>query len=97
MDDLTSIFNRRQKALQGAKWLRPTLLLIDFFLLIAGLVINPVLGFILGFIFILINEFFTPVVVKKVFFTETNRKIKPKGRLTKKVIRGLKPRNKSRD
>jgi hypothetical protein len=91
---LIALLNKRQKAFQNAKWLRPTLLVVDFILLVAGLVINPVLGFILGFVFILINEFFTPMVIQKVFLREISGEIRPAGKLTKKIIRGSKSRNK---
>jgi len=97
MNILIALLNKRRRALQNAKWLRPTLLVIDFILLIAGLMINPVLSLILGLVFILINEFFTPIVVQRVFLKEMSGEIKPTGRLTKKVIRGTKSRNKKID
>lgn len=97
MNGLMAMFNKRQEAFQRAKWLRPTLLVIDFILLVAGLVINPVLGFILGFILILINELFTPIAIQKIFLKELSGEIKPAGRLTKKVIRKSKSQNKEID
>jgi len=94
MNKLVGFLDERKIIIQRAKWLRPLLLVTDFILLIIGLVINPVLGLILGLIFILINEFFTPITIQRVIFKETSGEIKPTGRLTKKVIRGSKSRNK---
>jgi hypothetical protein len=83
----------RRLALQRKPWLRPTLLVIDLVLLILGLFIHPVIGFVLGLLMIAVNELLTPVVVRRVFIKELEGQIRPTGHLEILVI----PANKKRD
>lgn len=84
---LMKLLRERRKTLQSLPWLRPVLLVIDFILLVAGLFINPILGFVLGLLFILLNEWLTPVLVQRVFIMHFSGELRPTGTLTNQVIR----------
>jgi hypothetical protein len=93
---LIEALNKRRKALKQAKWLRPTLLAMDLILLVVGLVINPVFGFILGLLLIFINEFLSPIVIQTIFLKEVGGELGTTGKLTMKVVRGSKAKKQKR-
>ena len=90
-----SLEDRRQ-ALQSLTWLRPALLVADLVLLVAGVFIHPVLGFVFGLIFITVNEWLTPVLVRRIFIKDLGGDLNMTGTLTTKVIRGAIPKRKGR-
>lgn len=81
MNWLIKSLRDRRKALQSVAWLRPALLVLDFILLVAGLFINPILGFVFGLLFILLNEWLTPVIVQRVFIKELSGELTMTGTL----------------
>lgn len=85
MNQLMKSLEERRKALQNVRWLRPVLLALDLILLVAGLFINPVLGFVLGFLFIFLNEWLTPMLVRRVFIKDLSGELTMTGTLTTKV------------
>ena len=89
-------FEDRRQALQSVTWLRPALLAADLILLVAGLFIHPVLGFVFGLILIVINEWLTPVIVRRIFIKDLGGELNMTGTLTRKVIRGATPNRKGR-
>ena len=93
MNRLRKLLEDRRKVLQSVAWLRPILLAIDLILLVAGLFISPVLGFVFGLLFILLNEWLTPVLVQRVFVKDLGGNLRMSGTLTTKVIRHSPPSN----
>jgi hypothetical protein len=87
MNRLIKSLEHRRKALQSVAWLRPVLLATDLVLLVTGLFISPVLGFVFGLLFILLNEWLTPVLVRRIFIKDLSGELKMTGTLTTKLIR----------
>ncbi len=87
MKNLLKSFSERRETLQKLTWLRPTLFAADLILLIVSLFTGQILGFILGLLLILLNEWLTPIIVQRIFVKELHGELKATGSLTTKVIR----------
>lgn len=77
----------RREALRRLPWLRPALLAFDVVLIGVGVVVSPVFGVVLGILAIVINELFSPVIVRRVFIKELHAQSKAVASIEAKVIR----------
>jgi len=63
---------KRREALRKLRWLRPALVAVDFIFLVVDLFlpVSRLLRILLGVGSIAANEFFTPVIVRRIFIKD---------------------------
>jgi hypothetical protein len=82
---------KRREALRKLRWLRPVLFVVDFILLVIDLFlpIFRILRLLLGIGSIAANEFFTPVIIRRIFIKDMEARVPSSGDLQRRHFRPL--------